>query len=78
MTAALEIYVAHGHPRGRAVQSSKIGQVLQKDAHHGYALPIPYEVIQNHAPNYVRYLNGVRTLGVAYWKGANLRHPHLG
>ena len=54
--------------------------VVQKDAHHGYALPIPYEVIQKHAPNYVRYLNqyAPSTWLYAYWKGANYGIPYLG
>ncbi len=54
--------------------------VVQKDAHHGYALPIPYEVIQKHAPNYVRYLNQYAPSAwlYAYWKGANYGIPTWG
>ena len=54
--------------------------VVQKDAHHGYALPIPYEVIQKHAPNYVRYLNEYAPSAwlYAYWKGANYGIPTWG
>ena len=54
--------------------------VVQKDAYHGYALPIPYEVIQKHAPNYVRYLNqyAPSTWLYAYWKGANYGIPTWG
>ena len=54
--------------------------VVQKDAHHGYALPIPYRIIIEHAPNYVRYLNqyAPHTWVYAYWKGDNYGIPTWG
>jgi putative aldouronate transport system substrate-binding protein len=51
--------------------------VLQRDAFHGFLLDIPYEVLREHAPHYVRDLNDNAPIGwlYAYWNGRNYGLP---
>ena len=54
--------------------------IVQRDAHHGFALEVPYEVILKHAPNYVRYLNqhAPHAWLYAHWNGRNYGIPTYG
>lgn len=63
--------------------------LLQADAMHGFLLPIPYEVIHQHAPNYLAKLHAIAPLSwlKTYYEGQNYglplfsidgRHPRPG
>jgi putative aldouronate transport system substrate-binding protein len=51
--------------------------IVQRDAYHGFALEVPYEVILKHAPNYTRYLNQYAPHAwlYAHWNGRNYGIP---
>lgn len=51
--------------------------LLQRDAYHGFLLPIPYEVILEHAPTYVRHVNETGPVAwlYAHWNGKNYGLP---
>ncbi len=53
---------------------------LRRDAHHGFALELPYEVILKHAPNYVEALNKYAPEAwlLSYYKGGNYGLPTFG
>ncbi len=50
---------------------------VRRNIHHGFVLPIPYEVILKHAPNYVKHLNryGREAWLYAYYRGQNYGIP---
>jgi len=52
---------------------------LQRSAHHGFLLPIPLEVIKQHAPNYVNAVNEDDPIGWLYgtWNGVNYGIPRI-
>ncbi len=52
---------------------------LQRSAHHGFLLPIPLEVIKQHAPSYVKAVNDDDPIGWLYgdWNGVNYGIPRI-
>jgi putative aldouronate transport system substrate-binding protein len=53
--------------------------MVQRDAYHGFLLPIPPEVIVEHAPNYVKAVNETDPIGWLYgnWNGVNYGIPRI-
>ena len=50
---------------------------VRRNIHHGFVMELPYEVILQHAPTYVKYLNqyGRETWLFAFYRGKNYGIP---